>query len=76
MATYSVGRVIGGRYRLVSQLAQGGMGVTYRAWDLRVGCPVVIKTPKVPKDDIDGTKAQQLANRFVREIESMWALAH
>ena len=76
MATDSVGRVIGGRYRLVSLLAQGGMGVTYRAWDLRAGCPVVIKTPKVPKDDIDGTKAQQLANRFVREIESMRALAH
>ena len=52
------------------------MGVTYRAWDLRAGCPVVVKMPRRPVDDIDGTKAAQLANRFVREIEAMRALAH
>ena len=76
MATDSVGRVIDGRYRLVSRLAQGGMGVTYRAWDLRAGCPVVLKMPRRPVDDVDGTKAAQLASRFVREIEAMRALAH
>jgi formylglycine-generating enzyme required for sulfatase activity/serine/threonine protein kinase len=76
MTTATRGRVIAGRYRVISQLAAGGMGVTYRAWDLRAGCPVVIKMPKVPKDDIDGTKGQQLANRFVQEIKAMQALAH
>ncbi|MBL6714551.1 MAG: protein kinase [Pirellulales bacterium] len=70
---------IAGRYRLISQLAAGGMGITYRAWDLKNACPVVIKTPKIPKSPktaADRSKAEMIAHRFVREIEAMRALAH
>ena len=47
MTSEQIGRVVGGRYRLVSRLAVGGMGVTYRAWDLRLGSPVVLKMPRL-----------------------------
>ena len=76
MTSEQIGRVVGGRYRLVSRLAVGGMGVTYRAWDLRLGSPVVLKMPRRPSDDPDGAEFATLAARFVREIEAMRALAH
>lgn len=76
MTSEQVGRVVGGRYRLVSRLAAGGMGVTYRAWDLRRSCPVVLKMPRRPVHDPDGEEYARLAARFVREIEAMRALSH
>ena len=76
MTSEQIGRVVGGRYRLVSRLAVGGMGVTYRAWDLRLGSPVVLKMPRRPSDDPDGAEFATLAARFLREIEAMRALAH
>lgn len=76
MANESIGRAIAGRFRIVSRLAQGGMGETYRAWDLQASCPVVVKMPRRPVDDVDGKRAAQLASRFVREVEAMRALAH
>ena len=41
-----IGRTIAGRYRIISRIRAGGMGVAYRAWDHRDGRPVAIKTPK------------------------------
>lgn len=76
MTSEHIGRVIKGRYRLISRIAEGGMGVTYRAWDLRVGAPVVLKMPKRPRGDPDGGELSQVAARFVREIEAMRALPH
>jgi len=76
MTSEQIGRVVGGRYRLVSRLAVGGMGVTYRAWDLRRSCPVVLKMPRRPVHDPDGEEYARLAARFVREIEAMRALSH
>jgi serine/threonine protein kinase len=76
MASEYIGRVIHGRYRLISRLAEGGMGVTYRAWDLRAGAPVVLKMPKQSRGDADGSEFKRIAERFVREIETMRALSH
>jgi formylglycine-generating enzyme required for sulfatase activity/serine/threonine protein kinase len=76
MTSEHIGRVIRGRYRLISRIAEGGMGVTYRAWDLRVGEPVVLKMPKRPRGDPDGNELSQVATRFLREIEAMRALSH
>lgn len=64
-------RVIQGRYRLVARLAQGGMGVTYRAWDIQDGVPVVVKMPRI--DLRNNVEAQA---RFLREIKAMQAVRH
>jgi formylglycine-generating enzyme required for sulfatase activity len=67
----AVARTIQGRYRLVAQLAMGGMGVTYRAWDIKQGVPVVIKMPRT-----DVRNAGEIKQRFTREVRAMLALSH
>lgn len=67
----AVTRTIQGRYRLVAQLAMGGMGVTYRAWDIKQGVPVVIKMPRT-----DVRNAEEIKQRFTREVRAMRALSH
>lgn len=64
-------RTIQGRYRLVARLASGGMGITYRAWDIRQGMPVVIKMPRT-----DVRNAEEIRQRFRREVRAMLALSH
>jgi serine/threonine protein kinase len=71
MASEHIGRVISGRYRLISRLAEGGMGVTYRAWDGVQAVPVVVKMPKR-----EAHSAQDALRRFAREIDAMLALPH
>jgi len=63
--------MVHGRYRLIAELASGGMGITYRAWDTNVGLPVVVKMPKreVRRD-------REAMARFAREIEAMRAVPH
>ncbi len=39
----SVGQILNNRYRIDSQLGQGGMGAVYHAWDLSLNMPVAIK---------------------------------
>ncbi len=38
-----IGSVVGGRYKVESQLGQGGMGTVYRAWDRHDQTPCAIK---------------------------------
>jgi len=63
--------MLAGRYRLISELRVGGMGITYRAWDLVNEVPVVVKMPKrqVRSDE-------EAMHRFAREIDAMLALPH
>lgn len=65
------GEVIAGRYVGIAELAAGGMGVTYRAWDQVSARPVVIKMPNQAclSDSV-------LLARFRREIDLMSALPH
>jgi hypothetical protein len=66
-----LGATISGRYRVISQLGAGGMGVAYRAWDEQGGVPVVIKIPK----RIFLAEAK-FAERFYREIRLLQGLKH
>lgn len=64
-------RTLKGRYRIISKLAKGGMGVTYRAWDKPMGVPVVVKMPMRQYFDAPG-----FLDRFDREIRASAALVH
>jgi serine/threonine protein kinase len=63
------GRVISGRYRLLSKLGQGGMGSVYRALHLELQTPVAIKL-------IEPTVAEskQALARFKREARAAASL--
>jgi formylglycine-generating enzyme required for sulfatase activity len=71
MPTAATGRILAGRYRLISQLGVGGMGITYRAWDDVNAVPVVVKMPKR-----EAQSDEDALRRFAREIDAMLALPH
>ena len=71
MPTAATGRILAGRYRLISELGVGGMGVTYRAWDDDDAVPVVVKMPKR-----EAQSDEEALRRFAREIDAMLALPH
>ncbi|MGW1896878.1 serine/threonine-protein kinase [Streptomyces hirsutus] len=57
-----VGRLIAGRYRLLSKLGHGGMGTVWRAADETVDREVAVKEPRVP----DHLPERERANAFER----------
>jgi tRNA A-37 threonylcarbamoyl transferase component Bud32/predicted RNA-binding Zn-ribbon protein involved in translation (DUF1610 family) len=64
-------RIIRNRYWIVSKLASGGMGDTYRVWDALQRVPAVIKMPR------RGAKgAEDNLRRFIQELHAMLALKH
>ncbi len=66
-----IGRTLDHQYRLEACLGQGGMGVVYKAHDLRLNRPVAIKV--LPPDRMADPVARQ---RFVREATTASALNH
>lgn len=66
-----VGAAIAERYRIISRIGAGGMGIAYRAWDREAGVPVVIKTPK--RSCLDDPRFKE---RFAREARLLQALDH
>jgi serine/threonine-protein kinase len=66
-----VGRVLGGRYRLVELLGQGGMATIYRAQDTQLGRDVAVKVLRAEY----GTDEAFVA-RFRQEARSAAALSH
>src|SRR5688572_14982755 len=67
-----VGRVIGGRkYRLVSVIAQGGMGTVYQAEQLNIPRQVAIKVA-----DPEMAKQPTFVQRFRQEIGAVARLEH
>jgi serine/threonine-protein kinase len=63
------GRVINGRFRLVSKLGQGGMGTVWRAVHLELGTPVAVKLI-----DADITDSRLALSRFKREAQAAASL--
>ena len=69
------GQMIGGRYRIVSLLGQGGMGAVYRAWDTRLNVPVALKE-MVPQPGLNPRLLTQLRQQFHREATVLAKLNH
>src|SRR5690349_1329815 len=67
--SWGPGRVIAGRYRLVSQLGRGGMGSVFRAEHMALSSPVAIKLI-----DPEIARRPEMLERFQREAQSSAAL--
>lgn len=63
---------IGGRYRIDETIGQGGMGVVYRATDLRTGSTVALKQLRREAT----TAKPELIDRFLREASALRDLNH
>ncbi|MDQ6873997.1 MAG: serine/threonine protein kinase [Actinomycetota bacterium] len=67
-------RVIGGRYRLLERLGQGGMGTVWKAHDEVLGRTVAVKEVDLPQlNDADKTL---LRERTMREARAAARMAH
>jgi beta-lactam-binding protein with PASTA domain len=66
-----IGRVLGGRYRLLAVLGEGGMATIYRAHDEQLGRDVAVKILR-PEYGRDGA----FVARFRQEAQSAASLAH
>ena len=65
-----VGRTVG-HFRVIELLAQGGMGIVYRAEDTRLGRPVALKFPLA-----DAHLDRRATERFLHESRLAGALDH
>jgi formylglycine-generating enzyme required for sulfatase activity/serine/threonine protein kinase len=65
------GRVIGGRYRILSRLGEGGMATAWLAQDQRVNRQVVVK---VPHPEL--LQRADFRKRFQREVQRLTELQH
>ncbi len=67
-----VGKVIADRYRVISVLGEGGMGVVYRCRDLQGGTDVALKQVIPP----EGRLAGDYINWFYKEARALASLHH
>ena len=70
-AQLELGHVLKDRYRIDSELATGGQALVYRATDLLLTRPVVIKVMKV-----EGRRNQWLKSRFEQEMQALARIDH
>jgi tRNA A-37 threonylcarbamoyl transferase component Bud32 len=70
-ARFVPGRIFAARYRIVSLLGRGATGEVYRADDLRLGKAVAVKLLR-----IQGTRSDDLVDRFVSEVRLAREIAH
>ncbi|MBN1178054.1 MAG: serine/threonine protein kinase, partial [Anaerolineae bacterium] len=69
------GYVLQGRYRVVSELGQGGMGAVYRAWDTRLNIPVAVKEMR-PQPGLSAEMLADLRTQFHQEAVVLARLSH
>jgi tRNA A-37 threonylcarbamoyl transferase component Bud32 len=69
------GTVLQGRYRVIRQLGQGGMGAVYHAWDMRLSIPVALKE-MFPQADLDPQLLEDLRTQFQQEATVLARLSH
>ena len=68
-------RLVGGRYRLLERLGNGGMGTVWRAMDERMRRYVAVKEPLVP-EGLDPAVREELFRRMQREAQAAAAISH
>jgi serine/threonine-protein kinase len=73
--TLSEGQMLQGRYRIASQLGEGGMGSVYSAWDTRLNIAVALKE-MMPQPDLDAETLAQLRQQFRQEAQILARLNH
>ena len=66
-----IGTILGGRYRVIAPLGQGGMATIYRALDTQLGREVALKLlrPEYLRDP-------DFSSRFRQEAQSAASLSH
>ncbi|MFE4048475.1 serine/threonine-protein kinase [Streptomyces sp. YIM B13518] len=69
------GRLLAGRYRLLSKLGHGGMGTVWRAKDETVDREVAVKEPRVP-DHLPERERSNAFERMRREARAAARLDH
>jgi cephalosporin-C deacetylase-like acetyl esterase/predicted Ser/Thr protein kinase len=67
----AMGSIIAGKYRIEGRIGQGGMGVVYRAEDIKLKRPVALKF--LPPHLVDSA---ELRERFLVEARAAAALSH
>jgi CheY-like chemotaxis protein len=67
-----IGTLIAGKYRLLSELGHGGMGIVYRATDTFIGRQVAVKLMKFPAF----LSSDPVRDRMRREVMITGRLAH
>jgi eukaryotic-like serine/threonine-protein kinase len=72
---FADGEIVARRYRIVSFLAQGGMGEVYEAEDLDLGGHVALKTIRPHKLEA-GKSSDRAVERFRREIQLARKVTH
>ena len=67
----ALARSLAGQYALESEIGRGGMGIVYRARDIKLDRPVAIKVlpPYIQQD-------AQVRERFLREARTAASLSH
>lgn len=68
-----LGTILGGKYRVLSVMAQGGTGKVYRAKQEPIGRTVAVK---VMRPDLDPDELDRFEERFLREASQAGQLQH
>jgi len=70
-AGVSPGSLLAGKYRIIEEIGSGGMGIVYKAEDMKLKRPVAIKF--LPRELSSNPEARE---RFIQEARAAAALSH